>query len=138
MWQTHHGTQEFVDAFLWREAAEVEDVSFVGGEVFIVGQSLKVRQNLDALRRKPARDELVAHEFAGSEEHVNAAIIRSQPFVQVCFGGENHRAGTRAGIAAFGGGVVESAVAAEFAGTPIGDKIVGWAQNLEVIYAFVI
>jgi hypothetical protein len=101
--------------------------------VFIVGQSLKVRQNFNALSREPAVDQLIAHEFARSQEHIHAALVSSQPFVQVCFGGKHHRARTRAGIATFGSGVVESAVTAKFAGTPIGDKIVGWAQNLEVV-----
>src|SRR6202011_6011584 len=36
VWQAHHGAQELIDAFLWREPAEVEDVSFIGGKVFIV------------------------------------------------------------------------------------------------------
>jgi hypothetical protein len=53
--------------------------------------------------------------------------------VQVGFGGKNHRAGTRSAVAAFCGGVVESAMTAEFAGAGIGNKIVGWAKNLEVV-----
>jgi hypothetical protein len=133
VWQAHHGAQKLIDAFLRREPAEVEDVSFVSGEVFIAGQCLEVGQNFDALPRKAAADQLVAHEFAGSQEHVHAAFVSSQPFVQVCFGCKNHCARTRAGIATLRGGVVESALTAEFAGTPMGDKIVGGAHNLEIV-----
>src|SRR5258706_5523832 len=75
VWQAHHGAQELIDAFLWREPAEVEDVSFVGGEVFIVGQSLKVRQKLNALRKGPAVDPPIAHGFTASQGHVPASFV---------------------------------------------------------------
>src|SRR5208337_943294 len=71
VWQPHHGAQELINAFLWRKPAEVKQVSFIGGEVFSAGQSLEVGQDFDALRRKSAGNQLVAHEFAGSEEHVH-------------------------------------------------------------------
>ena len=66
-------------------------------------------------------------------KHVHAAFISFQPFMQVCLGREYQCAGTRAGIAPFGDSVMESSVAAEFAGTSIGDQIVGWTQNFEIV-----
>jgi acyl-CoA thioesterase len=67
--------QELMDALLGGNPAEVQQVSFIGRELFIVGQ------HLDALGREAAGGQLLAHEFAGSQEHVHAAIVGSQPFV---------------------------------------------------------
>ena len=63
MGQPHHGAQELIDAFLGRKPAEVEQVAFIGGELFVVGQSLEVGQDFDASGGKTAVDQLVAHEF---------------------------------------------------------------------------
>jgi hypothetical protein len=53
--------------------------------------------------------------------------------VEVGFGGKNHGAGTRTVIAAFGYGVMESAVGAESAGAALGDEVVGGTQNFEIV-----
>ncbi len=133
VWQARHGLQEFIDALLRREPSEVEQIPFIGGQPFGVRQSLEVGQDFNALRGETALDQLVAHEFAGSQEHLHTTFVGPQPFVQVGLGGKNRRAGTRPGVATLCGSVVKSAVTAEFASAAIGDKIVGGAQDLEIV-----
>ena len=90
--QLHHGAQKFVDAFLGREAAKVKQVALVGDQVRIGGEGLVMLQDFDTLRGETGGDQLAAYEVAGSEEHVHAAIVGAQPFVEIGFGGENDRA----------------------------------------------
>ncbi len=132
--QLDHGAQKLIDAFLGREAAEVKQVSLIRGELFLGRKSLEVRQDFDASRWQTAGDQFIAYEFARSQENVDAVFVGSQPFVQVCLGGKNHGARSWAGVTTLGHGVVERAVLAVLrAGAAIGNKIVGWAQDLKIV-----
>src|SRR5712672_1403917 len=93
--QSRHGMQQLVQTFFGGEAAEIEDVTFFWNEIFFRGQCLEVRQDCNQLSGKTSADQLVAHKFGGREEQIDATLVRPQPTMEICFGGENYGTGAR-------------------------------------------
>src|SRR5205823_6422561 len=104
-----------------------------GTEAIFSGQYLEVRQHFDTVSRKSGFDKFLAYKVARRQEKIDASQISFEPAVQVGFGSENSCAGTRPCVAVLRYGVAIAARQALFAGAPVGDEVVRWTKNLEVI-----
>ena len=81
----------------------------------------------------PIRDQFVFYELAGSEKARHAALVCSEPFVNICLRRQDERGSASSRVAVFGRNVPKFPSAAFFASAAMRHHVVAGAKQLEVI-----
>src|SRR5208337_4387411 len=106
----------------------------MGEESALFRQPLKVGNHTNLGLREAVLNQLFLHKLARRNELIDALFVGAQPTVNVGFGRQHYGRTSSSRVAPLHNYLSETAAAAGFTSSSIGDQIVAGADQLEIVH----